>query len=397
MDGPGPRIDFSDTQVAFSTKTDKELKRTAWLFKMMNNSTLVKVGSSLASIAIKFNLPFTKAIIRNTVYEHFCGGRDIFECQPVIDKLYRNDTLTILDFGAESKSNDEDHDRVKDETLRAIEFAASNDSVPVVSTKLTGMADDALLEAAEHPEKLTDAQKHAWQRLHSRVDEICRKGFELKVGVFIDAEYSWMQVSIDRLVKEMMEKYNGDRAIVYGTYQLYRKDKLQQLKDDFDEARANSYILGAKLVRGAYMEKERERALEMGYPSPIHENKENCDKDYNEAVLFCVEHYEQMASCNASHNLFSNQYMAELIDERNILKNHPHLNFCQLYGMSDYITFNLAQQGYNVAKYLPYGPVEEVIPYLIRRAEENTSITGEMSRELSLISKELVRRGLKKE
>ena len=397
MDGPGPRIDFSDTQVAFSSKTDKELKRTAWLFKMMNNSTLVKVGSSLASIAIKFKLPFTKAIIRNTVYEHFCGGRDIFECQPVIDKLYRNDTLTILDFGAESKSNDEDHDRVKDETLRAIEFAASNDSVPVVSTKLTGMADDALLEAAEHPEKLTDAQKHSWQKLYSRVDEICRKGFELKVGVFIDAEYSWMQVSIDRLVKEMMEKYNGDRAIVYGTYQLYRKDKLQQLKDDFDEACAKSYILGAKLVRGAYMEKERERAMEMGYPSPIHENKENCDKDYNEAVLFCVEHYEQMASCNASHNLYSNQYMAELIDERNILKNHPHLNFCQLYGMSDYITFNLAQQGYNVAKYLPYGPVEEVIPYLIRRAEENTSITGEMSRELSLISKELIRRGLKKE
>ena len=390
-----PILDFGNTEVAFADKSNNELKRTAQLFRLMNNPSLVKLGSSLGLMAIKMRLPFAKTAIKATIYNQFCGGTNLLDCQGVIDRIYRSGIVTILDYGAEGKTTEEEFDATLVETLKAIEFAASNDSVPCVSTKITGLADNDLLIKAQSGEPLNQAENHAYDQLLSRLTTLGDKAEELGVALFVDAEESWMQVSIDRLVKDMMMQYNRQKAIVYTTYQMYRHDKLDQFKADFDHARSTGFYLACKLVRGAYMEKERERAEDNGYPSPIHENKEAVDKDYNAALRICVDNYEVMASCNASHNLESNMLQARWIDEKGIVKNHPHLNFCQLYGMSDNITFNLASHGYNVAKYLPYGPVEEVAPYLIRRAQENTSITGDMSRELALFDTELKRRGLK--
>lgn len=389
-------VDFSNTEIAFSNKTDSELKRTYRLFSLMNNPTLVSIGSKLGLFAVKLRIPFVDWMIKNTIFEQFCGGTSLLDSQRAIDKLYRYNTLTVLDFGAEGKSEEEDFNRVMEETLRAIEFAASNDSVPVVSTKLTGMADDEMLENVSKGGELSEGDRYAYERLVHRVDAICAKAQELGVGIFVDAEESWMQQAIDDLVDQMMEKYNRKKAVIYNTIQLYRHDRLDFLKKSHQRAREKGYILGMKMVRGAYMDKERERAREKGYPDPIQPDKAATDRDYNAAIRYCLDHYEEIAMCNASHNLESNQIMAEEIVKRDLPRNHPHLNFCQLMGMSDYITFNLAEAEFNVAKYVVYGPVREVIPYLVRRAEENSSVTGEMSRELSLIYKEMKRRGLKK-
>ncbi len=391
---PDHRIDFSNTEIAFKHQSDKELKKAHWLFKMMNNPNLVSVGSTLGLFAIKFRLPFAQSIIKKTIFEHFCGGTNLLDCQKSIDDLYRFKTLTILDYGAESKSSEEDLDHVRDETIRAIELAASNASVPVVSTKVTGLVDNDVLIKLQLKEELSDSEKYEFDKLKERLHKIGSRARDLKVAVFIDAEESWMQDPIDELVNEMMELYNKDEAIIYNTYQLYRNDKLPQLIADHKVAQEKGYILGAKLVRGAYMDKERDRAIEKNYPSPIHENKEATDQCFNDGIRYCMEHYLEIASCCASHNVESNRLQAQLIDDLNIPPSHPHVNFCQLYGMSDYVSFNLADAGYNVAKYVPYGPIREVIPYLIRRAKENSSVTGEMSRELNLISKEIKRRGL---
>ena len=389
-------VDFSNSEIAFSSKSDRELKRTYRLFKIMNNSTLVKIGSQLGLFASKLGIPFVNKIIKDTVFEQFCGGTSLLDSQKVIDKLYKFNTLTVLDYGAEGKSSEDDFNRVMEETLRAVEFAASNDSVPVVSTKLTGMADDEMLERVSQDGNLSEGDQYAYDQLIQRVDNICSRAAELGVGIFIDAEESWMQKAIDDLVDQMMEKYNRKKAIVYNTIQLYRHDRLEFLRKSHQRAKENGYILGMKLVRGAYLEKERDRAKEKGYPDPTQPNKTATDADYNAAILYCLDHYEEISVCNATHNLESNQLMAEEIVKRGLQRNHPHFNFCQLMGMSDYITFNLAEEEFNVAKYVPYGPVSEVIPYLVRRAEENSSVTGEMSRELGQIYKEMKRRGLKK-
>ena len=391
---PAKSLDLRNTEIAFSHLSDKELKNIAKLFSLMSNSTLVNVGSKLGLIGIKMHLPFTESIIRNTIFKHFCGGESLLDCQKTIDKLYKYDTLTILDYGAEAKSDEEDLDRVMQETVRAVELAASNDSVPVVSTKLTGMADNDLLEKIQSGQKLETSEKLAYDRLYQRVDTICSRAHELGVGIYIDAEESWLQDTIDHLVNQMMEKYNKAKAVVSNTFQLYRHDRLQYLKDSYQYAQEKSFYLGAKLVRGAYMEKERDRASENKYKDPIQPNKKATDDDYHAAVRFCVERYDSMALCNATHNIESSFLQAKLIDEFNIPRNHPNLNFSQLLGMSDYITFNLADAGYNVAKYVPYGPVREVVPYLIRRAEENTAVQGSMSRELNMIRNEMKNRGL---
>lgn len=388
------KLDFSNTRIAFANKSDKQLKKANQLFKMMNQSAFVNIGSKLGLFAVKMNLPFTKSVIRGTIFEHFCGGENLLDCQGAITELYKYNTLTVLDYGAESKSSEEDLDSVMEENIRAIDFAASNSSVPVVSTKVTGLADNDLLINIQKGEKLSSKQEHELSKLIDRLNAICSRAHELNVGVFIDAEESWMQDSIDALVNDLMEKYNKEKIIVYNTFQLYRKDRLAYLKECHEDAKKKGYILGAKIVRGAYMNKERAAAEEHGYLSPIHDTKEDTDRDFDAAVRYCVENYETLASCNATHNLESNLLQAKLIAEMGITKSHKHLNFCQLYGMSDYITFNLSKAGYNVAKYVVYGQIREVIPYLIRRAQENTSVTGEMSRELALIDKEMKRRGI---
>jgi proline dehydrogenase len=385
-------LSFSNTEIAFSSKSNKELKRTHLLFKLMNNPHFVTISSSMALWAVKLGLPFSKKIIKATIFPQFCGGENLLDCQSTIDKLYDYNTLTILDYGAEGKSSEEELNKVLEENIKAIEMAAANNSVPIISVKITGLVDNLILEKLNKGAVLTEGENREYQQLKDRLDTLCEKANELGVGVFIDAEESWIQKPIDDLTKEMMIQYNNEKCIVFNTYQLYRHDKLQQLKDDHAWALSEDIILGAKLVRGAYMEKERERAEEKGYPSPIQPNKEATDRDFDAAVNYCIENYETISSCCASHNLKSNLHQAQLIHRMGLDKSHSHLNFSQLYGMSDFITFNLAEAGYNVAKYVPYGPVKEVIPYLLRRARENTSITGEMSRELSLIDKEIKRR-----
>lgn len=391
---PKPVVDFQNTEIAFSNKSDKELKKMSWLFKMMNNNLIVTVGSKLALLGVKLRLPFVETIVKKTVFEQFCGGQNLMDCQDTIDKLYRYDALTILDYGAEGKSTEEELNEVSEEIMRAIELAASNDSVPVVSCKVTGLADNDLLEKAQTDKPLTNGEEREFELLKERLHNICERGEELGVAVFIDAEESWMQDTIDNLVYELMEQYNKEKCIVYNTYQLYRHDRLERIKKDHKDALENGYILGAKLVRGAYMEKERERAQEMGYTDPIQPDREATDRDFNAAVKYCIDNYEEIASCCSSHNEYSNQYQAELIARKGLDRSHPHLNFSQLLGMSDHITFNLADAGFNVAKYVPYGPIREVIPYLVRRAEENSSVTGEMSRELSFVTQEIQRRGI---
>ncbi|MCO6463745.1 MAG: proline dehydrogenase family protein [Saprospiraceae bacterium] len=392
---PNLNLDFSNTEIAFSNKSDAELKKTAWLFRMMNNKSLVSVGSKLAMFAIKARIPFTEYFVRKTVFPQFCGGETLLDCQQVIDKLYEFDTLTILDFGAEGKTDEDELDNAMNETIRAIEMAASNNSVPVVSTKFTGLIDKAVLAKMHAKEELTEGDKRNYQHLVERVEAILEKAVELGVAIFVDAEESWLQDPIDELVMQMMERYNKSRVYVYNTYQLYNRYKLEHLKRDHKRCLDAGVIFGAKMVRGAYMDKERARAQEMGYPSPIHDTKQDTDNDYNTAIRYCIDHYETIASSCASHNAESNMLQAQLIHEKGLQKNHLHLTFCQLYGMSDNITFNLANAGYNVAKYVVYGPIKDVIPYLIRRTEENASVTGEMSRELSLVEKEMKRRGLK--
>lgn len=386
-------LDFNNTEIAFNNKSDNELTSTYRLFKMMSKKTLVDLGSGLGLFAVRFNLPFVKPIVRKTIFKQFVGGENLLDCQPAIERLYKNGALTILDYGAEGKSGEDALDEVMKETIRAVELAASNSSVPAISTKLTGLADNELLYKCNEEADLSESEKADYNKLLSRITQICSRAEELGVAVLIDAEESWMQIAMDKIVDQMMAQFNKEKVVVYNTYQLYRHDKLAQLKSDHETAQNQGYLLGAKLVRGAYMDKERTRAEEKGYTSPIHLNKAAVDKDYDESIKYCMEHYESIGSICATHNIQSNHYQAQLIEELNIPKDHGHINFCQLYGMSDYITFNLADAGFNVAKYVPYGPIKEVVPYLIRRAKENTSITGEVGRELKFISQEMKRRG----
>jgi proline dehydrogenase len=389
-----PAVDLYDTAIAFKSKSDSELRKSAWLFGLMNKHWLVGIGSSIGLAAIKMHLPFVETVVKNTIFDQFCGGTTLLECQKNIERLATQHTQSILDYGVEAKEREEDFNHTMNETIRAIEFASQTASVPVVSSKITGMARFALLEAVQNGGSLSAEQQTEYQSVLKRLDSVCHVAATKGVSVYFDAEESWIQDALDHLVNTMMKRYNKEKAVVSNTFQLYRTDRLQYLIDSFNHAQKEGYVLGAKLVRGAYMEKERERARNMGYPSPIHETKEATDDAYNTAVRFCVDNYEHIASSNASHNAISNLLQAELIIEKGIERNHPHLNFSQLYGMSDNLTFNLAHAGFNVAKYVPYGPVREVVPYLIRRAQENTSVTGDMSREYQLVHREIKRRGL---
>ncbi len=389
-----PELDFSDTATAFIGKSDQELKKTASLFRLMNKRWLVDIGSRVGTTVARLGLPFVEKMVKDTIFRQFCGGTTLLESQPAIDKLYEHQVLTILDYGAEAKATEDDFNQTMNETIRGIEFAARNPSVPVVSAKITGLGRFGLLEAISAGEPLSKETRKEYKYIVKRIDAICHVASQKGVAVMFDAEESWIQNAIDHLVSLMMRRYNKEKVVVYNTFQLYRKDRLQFLIDSFNQARRHGYLLGAKLVRGAYMEKERARARRLGYASPIHPSKEATDDAYNMAVRFCVDNYEYIASCNASHNQLSARLQAELIARKGIPRDHPHLNFCQLYGMSDNLTFNLAKAGFNVAKYLVYGPVKEVVPYLIRRAQENTSVTGDMTREYRLVAEEMQRRGL---
>lgn len=387
-------IDFSNTEIAFSHLSNGELRRTAWLFNMMSKPFLVKYGSRLALWAVENNLPLAERVVKSTVFRQFCGGTTLLDSQPAIEHLWKFNTLTVLDYGAEAKETELDFNHTMNENIRAIDYAARSKSIPVVSTKITGLARFGLLERIQNAAQLTREELAEYRNALKRLDAICYTAADRGISIFIDAEESWIQDALDHLVWLMMRRYNKKRVVVYNTYQMYRHDRLKFLVESYDRAQTEGFLLGAKLVRGAYMEKERTRAADMGYESPINPTKEATDDCYNTALRFCLDHYDTMACCNASHNAESALLQVELMVQKGIPRDHPNLLFSQLYGMSDNLTFNLAKAGFRSSKYLPYGQVRDVIPYLIRRAQENTSVTGDVGREMALIMKEVKRRGL---
>ncbi len=389
---PAPNIDFANTEIAFAHLSDAELRQMRRLFRLMNSPTLVRWGTPLMLWAAQRQFTWLEGIIRKTIFNQFVGGATLLDCARNIERLAQHGVLTILDYGAEGKETETDFNRTMNENIRAIDFAARSPHIPVVSVKITGLARFGLLERIQHARSLTREELNEYRNVLKRIDAICYHAAQKGVSIFVDAEESWIQDTIDHLVWLMMKRYNRQRVVVYNTFQMYRTDRLQFLTESYDRSQREGFLLGAKLVRGAYMEKERQRAAQMGYPDPINPNKETVDDHYNTALRFCLDHIERIALCNASHNAHSALLQVERMAQKGIPPQHPHALFSQLFGMSDNLTFNLARAGYRVAKYVPYGQVFEVIPYLIRRAQENTSVTGDMGRELALIEKEYRRR-----
>lgn len=383
-------VSFDDTAVAFSSKSDRELKKMYLLFASMNSNFVASLGTAALKVGLKLNFPI-KGLIKKTVFEHFCGGESIEDSEKTIQELAAYNIGTILDYSVEGEKVEAGFEKTAQEIIKTIEKAQNSPNIPFSVFKVTGLASGEILEKAQKG-VLNNEDELRYNKVVERIDTICKRAFECKVRIFIDGEESWMQDAIDEIVYSMMRKYNNEEPIVYNTYQMYRKDMLGKLKTAFQYAATYNYFLGAKLVRGAYMEKERERAEEEGYEDPIQPNKAASDEDYNRALKFCLDNKQRVALCSGSHNEYSNYYLTVLMDKHGLRNNDQRIYFAQLYGMSDNISYNLAKAGYNVAKYVPYGPVEAVMPYLFRRAEENTSIAGQSSREFLLIKKELQRR-----
>ena len=386
-----PSVHFDDTEVAFSYKSDKELKKANFIFSVVNHPTISNIATSLAKASLALHLP-VKGLIKYTVFEHFCGGETIDQSERTIKTLSRFHVGTILDFSAEGAHTEEGFDRTTDEILKTIEKAKGNPDIPFTVFKSTGLVSMDLLTKVQAQELLSSEEQEAFQHFHDRVEKICAKAHEYNVPVMIDAEDSWIQNPIDDLAYEMMKKYNQHRAIVFNTYQMYRRDMLDNLRNALHNAVMHNYFLGVKMVRGAYLEKEADRSDKMGYSNPIHPNKQATDDSFNKGLAFCIDNKQRISLMCGSHNEYSNQYLTVLMDKHGMNRNDQRVWFAQLLGMSDNISFNLAKAGYNVVKYVPYGPVELVMPYLIRRASENTSVAGQSSRELTMIRKELSRR-----
>jgi len=385
-------LSFDNTEIAFKSKTDKALKRAHFLFSVIGKPSMVKIGKSITEFALNIGLPI-QGIIKKTIFEQFCGGETIEGCDAKIAELYKYGVGTILDYSVEGKKEEKNFDETTEEIIRTIEKAKGNPAIPFAVFKVTGISRFALLEKLNNEKaELTNDEKMEFQRILARVDKICQKGHELDVPVFIDAEHYWIQDAIDRMAVSMMAKYNQEKALIFNTIQMYRVDRLAYLKNSVEKARIGGYHYGIKLVRGAYMETERERAKQMNYADPIQPNKAATDKAYNEALDYILQHLDILALCAGTHNEHSAAYLASEIEKYGIDKTDKRVYFAQLLGMSDHISFNLSNAGYNVAKYVPYGPVKEVMPYLFRRAEENTSVAGQTSRELSLLNKEMKRR-----
>jgi proline dehydrogenase len=402
-------MSFDNTEIAFAHLSNDDLKQSHWLFGLMGKPWLVKLGTQLTPWAIKAGLPI-KGLIRKTIFRHFVGGETMEASIPAIEKMAKYHVQVILDYGVEGKEGEANYDHARDEFIRVINFASTQDNVPFMSVKVTGIARFGLLERLDslmHVSptdslikkyndalaKLSNEERAEWQRVCDRFDLICKAADKAGVGFLVDAEETWIQDPVDALTMLMMDSFNKEKLVIYNTLQLYRHDRVEFLEQCYNAAKERNFLLAVKLVRGAYMEKERKRAQEKGYPSPIQPDKQSTDNDYNEAVRFCIEHHHRIGVIVASHNEQSNLLATQLMDKKGLSHDHPHVHFSQLYGMSDNITYNLAAAGFSVSKYLPFGPIKDVVPYLMRRAEENTSVGGQTSRELGLIEKELKRRG----
>jgi len=386
-------ISFDDTEIAFKYKSTRDLKRAYTMFKLVGKAWLVRFGKWITPIAFRLHLPI-QGIIRATIFRQFCGGEFIDDCDETIETLYKYRVGTILDYSVEGKTEEEDFDGTCDEIIGTIKKAKHNyPAIPFAVFKVTGISRHGLLEKLNDSDaEMNEEERAEFGAVLKRVDRICAYAHEVGTPVFIDAEESWIQNTIDRLAETMMTKYNKEKVIVYNTFQMYRHDRLDYLKEKLGEAKREGFKLGAKVVRGAYMEKERERAGEMGYPSPIQPDKITCDKDFDAALELLIENLDHCAFCCGTHNEDSNKLLAELMKKHGIDQHDERIYFAQLLGMSDNISFNLSSENYQVAKYVPYGPVKEVMPYLLRRATENTSVGGQTGRELQLISKEWRRR-----
>jgi proline dehydrogenase len=386
-----PKVSFEDTSIAFSSKSNLQLKKIYLIFASMNQNWLVKLGTFFIKLFLFLHFPIKK-LIKITVFEQFCGGENLQECNKTIENLDKSHIGTILDYSVEGEDDEKSFDKTAKEILLTIEKANQNLAIPFAVFKVTGIGSAELLEKVQNEEELYDDEKEAFDLIRTRIDMLCGRAAILNVRIFIDAEESWIQDAIDKLTYEMMEKYNHEKCVVYNTFQMYRKDMFDNLKEATEQARSNHYYLGVKLVRGAYMEKERQRSHENNYCEPVHETKADTDHDFNAAMEYTVDNRDTISICVGTHNEYSCKFLVDLMTQNHISPSDSHFYFAQLLGMSDNISFNLSKSGYNVAKYVPYGPVDAVMPYLFRRAEENTSVAGQASREFVLIKRELVRR-----
>ena len=385
---------FNNTEVAFSLKSDTELDRAYFLFKMISSEPLVRIGTAVTNFALKAHLP-VDGLIRATVFDHFCGGINELDCLSVVDKLYTKGVSSVLDYSVEGKEEEAQFDAALEMTLKTIEFAKERQAIPFAVFKPTGLGRLDLYTKVDEKQVLSTEEQTEWNKVVARFELVCKTAHDKNVALLIDAEESWMQDAADDLVEEMMRKYNKEKVIVFNTLQMYRWDRLDYLKALHEKAKAEGFYIGMKLVRGAYMEKEHERAKEKGYPTPICASKQATDDNYDAAVDYMMKHIDSMAIFAGTHNEDSSYKLMGMLKANNISINDQRIWFGQLYGMSDNISYNLAAHGYNVAKYLPFGPVRDVMPYLIRRAEENTSVAGQTSRELNLLKTERERRKLR--
>ncbi len=382
---------FDNTQVAFSLKSDTELDRAYFLFKLIDSEPLVRIGTAVTNFAIKAHLP-VEGLIRATVFDHFCGGISENDCLPVVDKMFTKGVSSVLDYSVEGKEAEAQFDAALQMTLKTIDFAAERQAIPFAVFKPTGFGRFDLYQKVSEQLRLNDAEKIEWARVLERFDTVCRTAQQKDVALLIDAEESWMQDAADDIVADMMRLYNKEKPIVFNTLQMYRHDRLEYLQQLHEQAQKDGFYIGMKIVRGAYMEKEHKRAEEKEYPTPICESKAATDINYDAAIKYMADHLDRMAIFAGTHNEQSSYKLMEIMRQKGLAKNDNRIWFGQLYGMSDNISYNLAAHGYNVAKYLPFGPVRDVMPYLIRRAEENTSVAGQTSRELTLLKSERDRR-----
>jgi proline dehydrogenase len=382
---------FNNIKVAFALKSDTELDRAYFLFKMISIEPLVKIGSAVTNFALNLNLP-VEGLIRATVFDHFCGGVSVDDCLTVVDKMHTKGVSTVLDYSVEGKEDEEQFDAALEMTLKTINFATERQSIPFAVFKPTGFGRFELYEKRSEKQTLTSKEQEEWDRVVARFEHVCSEALKKDVALLVDGEETWMQDAADDLVTSMMRKYNKEKTIVFNTLQMYRWDRLDYLKKLHELAKEEGFLIGMKLVRGAYMEKENARAIEKGYPSPICASKEETDANYDAAVDYMIEHLDKMSIYLGTHNEESTYNLIDHMKSKGIDPKDSRIWLGQLYGMSDNISYNLADHNYNVSKYLPFGPVKDVMPYLIRRAEENTSVAGQTNRELGLIKAEQKRR-----
>lgn len=382
---------FNNTKSAFKLKSNTELDRAIFLFSMMNYSTLVKAGTALTKLSLKLHLP-VETLIKKTIFEQFCGGVTEEDCKPVTKEMYDENLHSILDYSVEGKETEEEFDAAMKKKLSLIEYAKKSDEVTFAMFKPTGIGRFEIWEKVSEKISLTDEEKEEWERVKNRVETLCSKAHELGVRLYADGEETWMQTAADDLMEEMMRKYNKDRVLIFNTLQCYRWDRLDYLKDLHEKGKKEGFKIGAKIVRGAYMEKENARAKKLGYPSPICESKEATDVNFNSVLSYCLNHLEDISVFIGTHNEVSSYLALQIIEDKGLSIDDERIWFSQLYGMSDHISYNLAKKGYNAVKLVPFGPVRDVVPYLLRRAQENTSVKGQTGRELSLLREEKKRR-----